>query len=66
MSFIKNFCLGFAALFVLTIAYCLIPPGVLDVTKKFEAKNEENCKIVDGPRGFEDQTYWNKKVMIST
>jgi hypothetical protein len=54
MSIFKNVLLAFTAVFVAAIAYNLLPPGALDITKKFELKNEENCKIVDGPRGFED------------
>ena len=64
MTVIKNLCLALTVTIVCIITYFIA--GSLDITKKFELKHEENCKIVDGPRGFEDQTYWNKKVMIST
>ncbi len=37
----------------------------LDMFKSYEI-NDESCRIIDGPRGFEDQTYWNKDVIIST
>ena len=59
-------CTAFTVILACLITYCLYPPGVMDMTKSFELKNGQNCKLVDGPRGFEDQTYWNHKVMIST
>jgi len=37
----------------------------MDLMKSYEI-NEDNCRIVDGPRGFEDQTKWNKNVLLSS
>ena len=63
MSLIKNLCLLFTAIFVFFLANILIYG--FDMIKSYEIK-DENCKILDGPRGFEDQTVWNSKVVFST
>ena len=37
----------------------------LDLFKSFKI-NDGGCLRVDGPRGMEDQTKWNKDVVLST
>ena len=56
-------CLFASTVFFCSIAYMLV--AQLDITKSYEIK-DSGCELVDGPRGFEDQTHWNKDVLIST
>lgn len=61
-----NNCKAICCLACVVVLLAIIIPmmAALDMFKKIVI-NDGGCLRVDGPRGMEDQTYWNKDVLLA-